>query len=141
MSYVGIGTAVGQVIDIPIVLRSLAASLASVSAVDLPIPYDLGLLSMLDCGTNYEEYGRVVNSYALAWWQGNRRPGLGAILSGTTLEECLQHHHVQLLRTTEGDPIPKIPIVPILPLQLPRPSDADESPGTGAGAGESLGTS
>ncbi len=140
MSYVGIGTAVGQVIDVPIVLRSLAASLASVSAVDLLIPYDLGLLSMLDCGTNYKEYGRVVNSYALAWWQGNRRPGLGAILSGTTLEECLKHHRVQLLRTTEGDPIPKIPIIPILPLQLPRPSDASESPRTGAGAGELLGT-
>lgn len=133
MSYVGVATSVGQVIDVPIVLRSLAESLAPVPAAKLPITYDLGLIATLDCGTNEEQHGRVVNSYALTWWRGTRRPAEGGTLDATTLEACLKHHRSRLLQTMSGDPVPAIPIIPLPTLQLPAPdlaadADADADP-------------
>jgi len=132
MSYVGIATSVGQLVEVPITLRSLAGSLAVVSEAELPISYDLGLIAMLDCGTRSEQYGRVVNSYLHAWWKRKSLPSPGAILSTTTLEDCLKHHRVQLLRSTAGDPIPEMPITTIPPLQLTSMGDADADPGADA---------
>ena len=59
MSYVGIATSLGLVVEVPMVLRSLSISLAAVPDADLPIPFDLGLITMLDSGTNNSDFGRI----------------------------------------------------------------------------------
>ena len=108
----------------------MAELLALVPVAKLPIQYDLGFIATLDCGTNQEQVGRVVNSYALAWWKVTRRPAEGGILDGTTLEACLKHHRRQLLQTMAGDPIPEVPIITIPSLQLLIHANASHADGT-----------
>ena len=70
MSYVELGTSLGHVINVLIILHSLAESLAPISPASLSIHYDLGLIATLDTGTNIRWHECIVLSYALAWWQG-----------------------------------------------------------------------
>ncbi len=134
MSYVRIATSVGQVIEVLIILRSLATSLAVVSEDELPISYDLGFIAMLICGTRSDQYGRVVNSYAHPWWKRKSQPTAGTILCTMTLEDCLKHHRVQLLQSTTGDPIPEMPIIRIPSLQLTSKANANANVDWGANA-------
>ena len=101
------------------VLRSLSVSLAAVPNANLPIPFDLGFIAMLDSGTNNSEFNRIVKSYAMAWWKGARKPADGGTLSAKNLEMCLEQHRRLLLETMDGKPMPEHPIIPILSLQLP----------------------
>ena len=70
MSYVELTTSLGLVINVPIILHSLANSLAPILTVDLPVHYDLGVIATLDTGTNIDQPKHIVNSYALTWWKG-----------------------------------------------------------------------
>src|ERR1700761_6674308 len=101
------------------VLQSLSVSLAAVPNADLPIPFDLGFIAMLDSGTNDSEFSRIVKSYAMAWWKGARKPADGGTLTAKNLEKCLEQHHCLLLETMDGKPMPEHPIIPIPSLQLP----------------------
>jgi len=136
MSYVGIATSLGLVIEVPMVLRSLSVSLAAVPDDDLPIPFDLGLIAMLDSGTNDSEFGRIVKSYALAWWKGTRKPANRGTLAANTLEKCLEQHRRFLLETMGGEPMPEHSIIPIPSLQLPFGAEAN----VGAVGGSDIGT-
>ena len=133
MSYVGLAFATGQVVDIPIILRSLTVSLANVPSADLPIPFDLGFLEMLQVGTNDEELGRVVRSYALPWWRRSKPPADGETLNAETLEQCLIHHRDELLISVDGRPISPIPINTVSSLQI-RPVAVPDGPLHGGGA-------
>jgi len=97
MSYVGMATSLGLVVEVPMVLRSLSISLAAVPNANLPIPFDLGLIAMLDSGTNDSDFSRIVKSYALAWWKGTHRPADSGTLTAKTLERCLKQHCLGLL--------------------------------------------
>ena len=125
MSYVGMATSLGLVVEVPMVLQSLSVSLAAVPNANLPIPFDLGLIAMLDSGTNDSDFGRIVKSYALAWWQGTRRPADGGTLTAKTLERCLEQHRLGLLETMGGEPMPEHPIIPIPSLQLSFDAEAN----------------
>ncbi|KIM39385.1 hypothetical protein M413DRAFT_29535 [Hebeloma cylindrosporum] len=119
MSYVGIATTMGLVVEVPIVLRSLAVSLGPVPTDELPIPFDLGFIALLEVGTNCDQFGRVVNSYRLNWWDNTRSPAEHRRLTAQTLEACLQHHRFQLSLDPNGLHVPSKPIrVIIPPLQL-----------------------
>ena len=111
MSYVGIATSLGLVIEVPMVLRSLSVSLVAAPNADLPIPFDLGFIAMLDSGTNNLEFNRIVKSYAMAWWKGAHKPADGGTLTAKNLEKCLEQHHCLLLETMDGKPMPEHPIV------------------------------
>ena len=103
MSYVGIATSLGLVIEMPMVLQSLSVSLAAAPNADLPIPFDLGFIAMLDSGTNDSEFNRIVKSYAMAWWKGAHKPTDGGTLTAKNLEKCLKQHHHLLLETMDGN--------------------------------------
>jgi len=136
MSYVGIATSLGLVVEVPMVLRSLSISLVAVPDADLPIPFDLGLIAMLDSGTNDSDFGRIVKSYALPWWKGTRRPAEGGTLSAKTLEKCLEQHRPGLLETMGGEQMPEHPIIPIPSLQLQFGAEAT----VGADCGTAIAT-
>ena len=85
MTYVGIATSLGLVIEVLMVLQSLSVSLAAAPNADLPIPFDLGFIAMLDSGNNDSEFNRIVKSYAMAWWKGARKPADGGTLTAKTL--------------------------------------------------------
>jgi len=125
MSYVGMATSLGLVVEVPMVLRSLSVSLAAVPNANLPIPFDLGLIAMLDSGTNDSDFSRIVKSYALAWWKGTRRPTDGGTLTAKTLERCLEQHRLGLLETVGGEPMPEHPIIPIPSLRLSFGAEAN----------------
>jgi hypothetical protein len=129
MSYVGMATATGQVVEVPIVLRSLAASLAQVPTAELPIPFDLGFLAMLEVGTNDEQFGRVVKTYDHSWWKASRSPAEGRYLNAQTLEQCLTRHRAQLLKSMEGDDVPAMAIHTVAPLQIRLMESADSTRG------------
>lgn len=119
MGYVGLATSIGLVIDIPIVVRSLADSLVVSSDDALPLTIDIGFMKVLAAGTNVDEFGRVVNSYQLPWWEAQRKPVDAILLGPNTVKQCLDHHRIALLRrgTEEILPIVTDPIfLPSLPM-------------------------
>lgn len=123
MSYVGMATSVGQVMVIPIILRSLAESLACIRPADLPITFDSSFIALLDVGTTEEQFSRVVRSYALPWWSVTRRPLEDGILNGVTLKKCLAHHRHEQLFDMQGNRIPDIPNLLLPRLMLSAPAN------------------
>ncbi|KAF8952217.1 hypothetical protein BDZ97DRAFT_2066652 [Flammula alnicola] len=122
MSYIGIATGVGQIVEVPIILRSLADSLAMVSDADLPVEFDSAFIATLDVGTTEEQFGRVVKEYHLSWWMMTRQPADRQLLTAITLETCLTHYRLQLQMEATGSIVPKI--IPI-PAFQPSTPDAD----------------
>jgi hypothetical protein len=72
-------------IDVPILLRSLADSMANINLDHLPLGFHTSLLVVLDDGVTMESPSFLVPSYACDWW----RQDPGTILGIDTLEECL----------------------------------------------------
>ena len=72
MYRVGIATAIGLVIEVPILLRSLADSLAEVDIRHLPLGFHPSLLAALDDGVAADGPARLVGSYACDWWRQRR---------------------------------------------------------------------
>ncbi|KAF8815490.1 hypothetical protein BYT27DRAFT_7213409 [Phlegmacium glaucopus] len=66
LSYVGAASTVGQVINVPIIIRSLAATMAHVAEEHLPMAFHPNLLAVLDVGTDNDKPTCLVDSYALA---------------------------------------------------------------------------
>ncbi|KAF8801756.1 hypothetical protein BYT27DRAFT_7261668 [Phlegmacium glaucopus] len=92
LSYVGAALAVGQVIDVPIIIRSLATTMAHVAEEHLPMAFHPNLLAVLDIGTDNDKPTCLVDSYALAWWNSNRQTAPDMILNTNNLERCLMKH-------------------------------------------------
>ena len=92
MYRVGIATAIGLVIEVPILLRSLADSLAEVDIRHLPLRFHPSLLAALDDGVAADGPARLVGSYACDWWRQKTELALAPIFGMDTLEECLVHH-------------------------------------------------
>ena len=65
MLYVGLTTSLSLVINVPIILRSLANSLALILTVDLLVHYDLGVIATLDTGVGIM---RVSLTYSLCFF-------------------------------------------------------------------------
>src|SRR3981189_1876527 len=92
MSWVGIATTIGLVIEGPILLRSLADSLANVNLDHLPLGFHPSLLAALDDGVATESPSRLVDSYACDWWRHNTEPTAGQTFGTNTLDECLNSY-------------------------------------------------
>lgn len=99
LSFVGIGSAIGQTLEIPIMVRSLADSLARLSEDDLPVPIDPGFMALLEVDARERnDRCRVVDKYDCSWWTGRRPQDLNTVeyLSAETLMRCLEFHRDQL---------------------------------------------
>ena len=105
MSFIGIATSLGQPVDIPIILRSLADSIALVDGNDRMPVLSAGFLSMLDIGAhNKDNKCRVVGAYNIDWWSGRKPRNCDdvEVLNSSNVQYCLDHYGRQIARPTEG---------------------------------------
>jgi len=98
MSWVSISTAIGLVIDVPILLWSLA----NINVDHLPLGFHFSLLATLDDGIATNSLSRLVNSYACDWWKHSMEPALGEILGFDTLDKCLNTHQQYIIITNSS---------------------------------------
>jgi len=103
MSWVGIGTVISLVINVPILLQSLANSLADINVAHLPLGFHFSLLAALDDGVATSSPSCLVNLYACDWWKHSMEPAPGEILGLDTLNECLNMHR-QYIVITDSSP-------------------------------------
>ena len=92
MSWIGTTASISLVIDVLILLWSLADSLADVDLDQLPFRFHSSLLAMLDDGVAMDSPSCLVPSYACDWWRHVREPDPGRILGIDTLDECLDRY-------------------------------------------------
>jgi len=102
MSQVGISTAISLVINVPILLWSLADSLADINVAHLPLRFHFSLLAVLDDGVATNSPSHLVNSYACDWWKHSMELALGEILGFDTLDECLSMHWQYIIITNSS---------------------------------------
>ncbi|KAF8815456.1 hypothetical protein BYT27DRAFT_7249119 [Phlegmacium glaucopus] len=133
LSYLGIASAIGQAVDVPIILRSLAHSMAMLHEDDLPIAFDPDFLLTLDIGAHENDNeSRVVSNYERSWWKGRKPRDLVVveILDESCLDRCLMVHKIQLAFTHPGvvvdSPVSSRPV-------MPASSGSAGTPNTGAG--------
>lgn len=105
MSCIGIATSIGLMIELPIILRSLADSLADVNLDHLPLGLHPSLLALLDDGVASDSPSRLVDSYACDWWSHKAEPATRGIFGIDTLDECLDHY-----RQWVSIPVDSIPV-------------------------------
>lgn len=121
MSHVGLAASVGVVVEIPLVVRSLADGLGTFSDTGRRIPIDIGLLQTIAAGTDIDEFGRVVDSYVFRWWEATIIPDNNAVLGHGTIEQCLKHHR-KASKKRGAQHVPALVIQPIPAVQIgPRP--------------------
>ena len=95
LSYIGIGTSIGQPLKVPILLRSLAVGLASLDEKDLPVSFDIDFLMTLDTDpAEQNSICKLVQTYECAWWKARKPRDLdhAVILDKSTLNICLETH-------------------------------------------------
>ena len=105
LSYVGVASSIGLAVELPIILRSLADSLALVDEKMLPLNFDQDFLLMLDIGAhNDDNDSQVVKKYERSWWIGKKPRNLDLIeiLDKSSITRCLETHQHQLLPSRRG---------------------------------------
>ena len=102
LSLIGTSSALGQAVDIPIILRTLAGTFALVVEDNLPLPFDADFLATLD--TPAHDKCEVVKNYAHPWWTGRKPRDLNTvnILNASTLQFCLDLFKEQLVQQSAG---------------------------------------
>ena len=104
MSQIGFATSIGLVFEVPILLRSLADSLAEVNLDHLPLAFHPSLLAVLDDGVTQELTSSLVPSYDLDWWRHDSEPAADSIMAIDSLDQCL-HHHMQFFPDATAAPV------------------------------------
>ncbi len=103
MQYVGVATSVGLPVQVPLILRSLADSLAFIPASDLPIKIDKDFLSWMG-SIPYVH----IPEHGMNWWASKAaRKIAGHHLQDSTLELCLE-----IYRQTHENVRPRITLTP-----------------------------
>jgi hypothetical protein len=92
MSWISIGNSIGLMIDVLILLWSLADSLADVNLDHLPLGFHPSLLALLDDSVASDSPGHLVESYACDWWHQKADLAPGRIFGIDTLHKCLDHY-------------------------------------------------
>jgi hypothetical protein len=99
---VGIVTSIGLPLHVPILIRSLAQSMAFLAEGDLPLGFDLDFLMLLDSDLAEQNgFTRLVETYEHSWWRA-RKPrdlDLAEILNSSTIVNCLDVHEGQFNKT------------------------------------------
>ena len=124
-------TAVGRSVEIPIILRSLADSMAVLPENELPLAIHPDFLATLDIGA-YEEDNKcqVVKGYDLSWWTGWKPRVLDTvkILDQLSLAGCITHYCQQRSSQVLG------------PSTLVPPAGTNSGSGSNSGSGASSNT-
>ena len=93
LSYISLAAALGQSIDIPIILRALTSDYHQNGPDSLPILFDHKFHLYLDAGSDPEDLTAVAPSYHLPWWTSESDVVEMDIMSPYSVDECLLHHH------------------------------------------------
>src|SRR6202142_780143 len=103
MFQVSFATALGLVLEVPILIRSLADSFGEIDIRPFPLGFHPSLLAALDDGVAMEGPTRLVESYAYNWWKQKKEPG-GTVhgFGLETMHECLNHHRQYIAAPTEA---------------------------------------
>ncbi|KAF8157791.1 hypothetical protein BJ912DRAFT_1070078 [Pholiota molesta] len=130
MSYVGLATSIGLVVDVPFVVRSLGDSLGMLNEPSLPLVVEVGFIDTLAAGTNSEQFGRVVESYVSEWWAEDKKPAESTILGPRTVNSHLDHYRNALAEQTDskGNQLPALTVNPIPAVGLPSASPSTSCP-------------
>src|ERR1700742_606928 len=118
LCFIGTACATGHVIDIPIIIRSLADTLSRVDYDELPIPIHPSMLAILDAGVTRDDPACLVDVYHLNWWAGTDEPDEDDVLHMFNVDKCLDIHQNQLTPGT-SQPQPSAPA----PSRRPVPAD------------------
>lgn len=96
LSYIGIASALGHTLIVPIVVRSLAGVFALVRETELPLEMTPTFLATLDTG-KYKN----VKRYHLQWWTNRKPQDLNKvqILAVANAIKCLNHFNQEKLKT------------------------------------------
>lgn len=94
MRYIGAAAATGYPLEIPILIRSLAACMYTTPTADhVVLDMDFKVLQALDAGTVIGDPSALVEKYACAWWLKIAAPSEdGEVLDTATMHECLREH-------------------------------------------------
>jgi hypothetical protein len=102
LSLIGTASALGQVLEIPIIIRSLAGSFAFVKDQDLPLEFNDNLLLTLDAGEC-----KMVSNYELMWWIGRKPKDINTveILDESTVGKCIVNYRQQTANAEPSVPL------------------------------------
>ena len=104
--------AIGQSINIPIVIRRLAADLhRHVPGIDATLVFDPDFLSSLDSGTDHHDPTKVLETYHNQWWTARKCPPITDLMNPETITDFLTHHR-GLTDNPCKDPLPVGPVKP-----------------------------
>ena len=95
--------AVGQAINIPVIIWMLASDYYHCIPGTADITFQPEFLIALDNGTDPDDPAAVAPSYHNQWWSGNRCPADKSLLSLETIDKCLEVHR----RVTNKRHIPR----------------------------------
>lgn len=127
MLSIGSATALGLVVEVPILIRSLADSFGKVDIGHFPLGFHPSLLAALDDGVALDGPTRLVESYAYDWWKQKKEP-VGTVhgFGLHTVHECLDHHRQYIAAPTEAASASEAATATATAGQPPHnPSDAD----------------
>lgn len=104
MSYIGIATALGQPVEIHIILRSLADIVGLPVEMGFPTIFEPEFLATLDLDRRDKDCKySVVERYQHQWWTGRKPRDLNVvdILNAETVSSCLELYRKQLTGLSE----------------------------------------
>ena len=95
MSQIGIATALGQVMVLPIILQSLAGSFSLINEDIFPISFHPNILATLD--TLPHPNCEIVKNYKLWWWTSRKPRDINTIeiLNSSSIKSCIEHYKHQ----------------------------------------------
>lgn len=83
--------AIGHPIDIPIVIRALAADFRRWEP-GTDFPFDGAFLVSLDAGTEHDDPAKIVTSYQNPWWSARKDPPTEDLLNSHNFTDFINHH-------------------------------------------------
>jgi hypothetical protein len=95
---IGIASAKGKPVKIPIIIQTLAVSFSLIEEGDLDFGVENGVLLTLDAGQH-----QIVEKYHLQWWSGRKPRDLDAVelLKPSTIIKCLDHYDTEKLKAIQ----------------------------------------
>ena len=92
LCYIGMATALGHTLDIPIIICQLANILHQNQILSQPWTFSSAFKHSLDAGSDPEDLSAVVPSYHNPWWTRTLAPADEEMLTFDTLQDCIAHH-------------------------------------------------
>ncbi|KAF8814394.1 hypothetical protein BYT27DRAFT_7206132 [Phlegmacium glaucopus] len=92
LSYIGMAAAIGQPIDIPIIIRAMACNFYQNGPESITILFDREFHLALDARSDPDDLAATVPSYHLQWWASETTVQEMDVLSVGSIDDCLKYH-------------------------------------------------